>query len=464
MTMITAACVTQRLQARLDGYALQGKWRRSTSTQPPDGASVHANVGVRQVVVPTTSTSTSPSAKESEQGDSRGALPLTLVAPGCTNGSQAWQCLYSTGSQSGFLAWTVPNNRTTDSWQRFNKEALLDNHPLWIHVIGDSTMRFFYAAWLSLFNGTQSRQRGYPLHWLPDDDACSFIRVKWVTDSTNECYRRWRGTCNSICSLDAVSSKSTPWAWRLSFEWLSHRHVGSKTYLLASGTRFASAAPSLALMDWLKEGGAEVNTKTNLAATDERAWYNSQRYTINGSHAQAITWRSPTRRSSSASSAERQSAPQVVLFGAGVHEAVGGVNSYGAASESRYLSSLNRTLGLVRRLRGFLPPECWLVITGNGACKRQQVNHWKQSRRKFPNDAFERLVTGPGNAFLRAEAAFMPRTLFLDRAPSMETIERVGDSPCWQHHPYGMLAETHVQMIANTLFHGTTKSCLRGAR
>lgn len=57
----------------------------------------------------------------------------------------------------------------------------------------------------------------------------------------------------------------------------------------------------------------------------------------------------------------------------------------------------------------------------------------------------------------------MPRTLFLDRAPSMETIERVGDSPCWQHHPYGMLAETHVQMIANTLFHGTSTSCLRGA-
>jgi len=416
----TNACVPHRLQARLDGYALQGVWRRSTSPQPPDGSSVLANVGVRQVVVPMTSPSTSATVPKSlKTRRARGSLPLTLVAPGCTNGSQPWQCLYSTGSQSGYLAWTVPNNRTTDSWQRFNKEALLDNHPLWIHVIGDSTMRFFYAAWLSLFNGTQSRQRGYPLHWLPDDDACSFVRVKWVTDSTNECYRRWRGTCNSICSLDAVSSKSTPWAWRLSFEWLSHRQVGSKTHLLASGTRGATAAPSLALMDWLKEGGAETNAQTNMAATDERAWHISQQSTINGMlfHAQAIARRSPTRRSSSASSAERQSAPQVkpqvVLFGAGVHEAVGGVNSFGVASESRYLSSLNRTLDFARRLRGFLPPECWLVITGNGACKRQQVNHWKQSRRKFPNDAFERLVSGPGNAFLRAEAASMPRTLFL---------------------------------------------------
>ena len=46
----------------------------------------------------------------------------------------------------------------------------------WIHIIGDSSMRFQYAAWLSLFNGTQ-RADGFPLHTLPGGDACSFANV-----------------------------------------------------------------------------------------------------------------------------------------------------------------------------------------------------------------------------------------------------------------------------------------------
>ena len=40
-----------------------------------------------------------------------------------------------------------------------------------------------------------------------------------------------------------------------------------------------------------------------------------------------------------------------------------------------------------------------------------------------------------------------------DRSSSMQTIEKVSDSPCWQHHPYGILAEVHVQMLINTFFH-----------
>ena len=41
------------------------------------------------------------------------------------------------------------------------------------------------------------------------------------------------------------------------------------------------------------------------------------------------------------------------------------------------------------------------------------------------------------------------RVLYLNRASTMQSIERVSDSPCYQHHPYGILAEVHVQMVLN---------------
>ena len=76
--------------------------------------------------------------------------------------------------------------------------------------------------------------------------------------------------------------------------------------------------------------------------------------------------------------------------------------------------------------------DTWLILVGNGACKHQQVNHWKQAWGAYPTYAFERLVTHAGNALLREAAGRMPRTLFLNRETSMGSIERVSDSPCWQ--------------------------------
>ena len=40
---------------------------------------------------------------------------------------------------------------------------------------------------------------------------------------------------------------------------------------------------------------------------------------------------------------------------------------------------------------------------------------------------------------------------YLDRAGTMESIPKVDDSPCISHHPYGLLSETHVQMVLNAL-------------
>ena len=41
--------------------------------------------------------------------------------------------------------------------------------------------------------------------------------------------------------------------------------------------------------------------------------------------------------------------------------------------------------------------------------------------------------------------------LFLERAPSMESVPRLSGSPCFHHHPYGRLSDTHVQIVLNAL-------------
>ena len=64
--------------------------------------------------------------------------------------------------------------------------------PLWLHVAGDSTMRFFYAGLLSYFNGTERRAPGFPLHWLPSNDSCAFAKTGWPTTRNGGCRRHQR--------------------------------------------------------------------------------------------------------------------------------------------------------------------------------------------------------------------------------------------------------------------------------
>ena len=107
----------------------------------------------------------------------------------------------------------------------FTTTRFPQHHGLWLHVAGDSTMRFFYAGLLSLFNGTAERSPGYPLHWLPSNDSCAFAKVGWPSQSTNRCYQRWRGRCHqgakNGCWLDARGVRAGM-MWRLTFEWWHH--------------------------------------------------------------------------------------------------------------------------------------------------------------------------------------------------------------------------------------------------
>ena len=308
--MAHAHCSVPHLQGMLDHYATTGAWRRTPELA--DMALLTSTVGIRDVfvpvrtppgqrgqremVIPATRTIANAPAPP-PQPRPADAIPTALVAFGCVNGSQLGQCLFSTGTRNGYLAWHVPERKGWRSRGRAETlPALGLDEPLWVHTIGDSTMRFFYAAWLSLYNGTQGREPGYPLHWLPDDDKCSFTKVKWISDPTHICFRRWRGRCaQRNCTLDATGTlvapsppgfqyASTPAAaessaWRLSFEWFSHRTKDSSSGFLTSGSESSENVPSLAIAEWMR-------------STRPRA---------------------PPRRG-----------PHIVLFGAGLHEAVRG--------------------------------------------------------------------------------------------------------------------------------------------
>ena len=148
---------------------------------------------------------------------------------------QSWLDTCSCGSFDNSSLWKLQHSNKCGDFRRAaatRAAALCCNQciascpsscTLWLHVAGDSTMRFFYAGLLSQLNGTTARAAGYPLHWMPNNDSCSFVRAGWPSTSTNRCYQRWRGRCHqgakAACFLDARGISADGVAWRLSFEW-----------------------------------------------------------------------------------------------------------------------------------------------------------------------------------------------------------------------------------------------------
>lgn len=457
-TSVTVRVSNPGCQAHLD--ALQhGSWIRHSSASP--GWPTRA-YGTREVLPTDLNLKHSSLSKSSVNVRSKKTSLITLPAtavPLCKATSKATdpslhRCLFTTGSTKGQLEWLpsapagAANWRhrsaaeaaelilasTSQSTSEAGGRAMRSERSPWVHILGDSTMRFLYAAWLSLLNGTSIRAAGYPLHWLPDSDQCSFVRAGWTNDHRAKCFKRWRGRCwgakpsilgylnktfltpagvhASGCVLDFdVRARG-----RLSFEWLTH---SERRGLVTSGRSRApailSAGASLAQGGMAREGG-------DVGATSSAA-----------------------------------TLPDVVIFGAGVHEAVGGDGGRFAAKPADYERRTNETLAFARRIREQLPPSSWLIIAGNGACKLQQVNHYGQRISAYPTSTYERMLEQVGNPILRRAAIDMQqgqqpsRTLFLDRSKSMTSLEKVSDSPCWQHHAYGLISEVHVQLILNAI-------------
>lgn len=105
-----------------------------------------------------------------------------------------------------------------DVWKASTGASYLPSAPVsarpnaTVWVLGDSTMRFFYAALLAAFQVPHES----PLHRLPNADPCSFRRVGWT--SSGKCARRWRGPCGEHsrreCTLEYNASGT-----RLMFSW-----------------------------------------------------------------------------------------------------------------------------------------------------------------------------------------------------------------------------------------------------
>ena len=85
--------------------------------------------------------------------------------------------------------------------------------PLWIHVAGDSSMRFLFGALLSLFNGSEPREIGFPSHWMNDTDKVRRVPLS-LHDST---------PCSLRHALVRLASVSPSHAVRLSDWRLEHQ-------------------------------------------------------------------------------------------------------------------------------------------------------------------------------------------------------------------------------------------------
>ena len=82
----------------------------------------------------------------------------------------------------------------------------------------------------------------------------------------------------------------------------------------------------------------------------------------------------------------------------------------------------------------------------NGLCYGTHAAHlgtpW------FPTVAITRRVAA-GNRLLQAEAE-RRRLAVLDRTTSM-LVPKLAESPCYHHHPYGIMSELHVQIALQGL-------------
>ena len=311
---------------------------------------------------------------------------------------------------------------------------------VWVHLIGDSSVRYMYAAWLTLFNGTE-RAPGYPRHTLPDADRCSFARAGRA--EFGPCIQRWRGIFATEDDSRLSRQRADGDGWTVSYEsW----HANTSAPL---GGSPISPEPFVGLEARFGFPGraAGRHGPPQLVIFGTGVWE-----AYGGLH----VVRRPRRAASASASASASAAPMA----AGGRRARRFEYQRDEAAQSAYYHAQlaycygNATAALGREL----PPR--LIVLGNGACLRQQQLAWPHvSGGDWPPEQMEQLVS-EGNArveaWVRAAQRRAPkravlRPLFLGRAASMESVPKLTSSPCFHHHPYGLLSDTHVQMVLNAL-------------
>jgi hypothetical protein len=157
---------------------------------------------------------------------------------------------------------------------------------------------------------------------------------------------------------------------------------------------------------------------------------------------------------SQVSSAACTQRPNLVVMGFGVWEAAD--HNWAAVKPSTYRKRIESTLAsLLPRLRRCARSA--LLLVGNGACRRHQLQYWRHKPRavSWPSQAYERLVH-LGNELIKNAAydrscrAPVP-ILWLNRSASMETIPALTHSACFMHHPNGIMSNLHASLVQRVL-------------
>lgn len=291
----------------------------------------------------------------------------------------------------------------------------------WLHVAGDSTARFFYAALLTLFDVDVP----YPHHRAAAAHKCSFGHVGWPSGDARSYW--WKGPCGGDrvpagCKYD----HTTNGGWRLTFSWWKH-NLPPASAVWPLGTSGGSGG----------SGGGGGGGGGSGGGGDGNG----------GAHAHV--------------------APDLVFLSTGVHETIWqqkNVTSYlekvahnidalrtelyasaaAAIASTQTVAELEQASPIQQQLpqRGHRN-SMELVLMLNGLCYGAQNE--RQGQPFFPTRAQERMVAA-GNRWLRAWAnAQVPRVPVLDRSVSM-LVPPLDESPCFHHHPYGIMSELHVQI------------------
>ena len=284
----------------------------------------------------------------------------------------------------------------------------------WVHVVGDSVARFVFAAWLSALNGTV-RDAQFPRHEMSGVPLCSFAAVtnngtKWSAGRA-QCAPVYTGTCASHC------------------EWpRSDRQAD--TSLVAQGQNW-----KLSFEDWKAPN-----------------WNNTDKQHLAGQ-----------------SLLEKSNIPNVVFLTLGVWEAFT-LDAYrkgnlaspytpsGQHARHEYTVRVNRSLALATPLRDALASRgSLLVVLSTPQCLQQQRTYWRQLFGRsggWPTAPFEELVN-LGNqlsaGWARSAQSFGLPVFFLDAAKVIHTAPRMMHSPCFEHHPHGVLSDTIVAIAMTAL-------------
>ena len=299
----------------------------------------------------------------------------------------------------------------------------------WLHVAGDSSARFFYAALLTLFDVDVP----YPHHRAAAAHKCSFEHVGWP--SGNACSDWWKGPCGGDrvpagCKYD----HTTNGGWRLTFSWWTH-NLPPASAVWPLGTSGGSGGSAGGGGDeggggGGGGGGGDGNGSTHAHAAPDLVFLST------GVH--EMLWQQKNVSSYLENVAHNIHALHTELHASAAAAAIASTLT---VTELEQASPIQQQLQ--HRGHHNSHGNMELVLMLNGLCYGAQNE--RQGQPFFPTRAQERMVAA-GNRWLRAWAnAEVPRVPVLDRSVSM-LVPPLEESPCFHHHPYGIMSELHVQI------------------